>query len=338
VNRRTWTAASAAMLALALGVLGATLPVPLVALGPGPTYNTLGEVDGDQVVTIEGPPVYPTSGQLNMTTVSVTDRLTLFGALGFWASSDSQVVPREPIFPSDMSLTEIQEQNTAQFSSSEANAESAALAELQIPATVIVSALVPGTPAAEILEPGDELLQVAHQPMASVRQVSDVLTTTRPGDVVSVQFRREGAVQERDIPLVARPDGQQGLLGVVLGAVLRDGDVRISLGGVGGPSAGLMFALALVDKLTPTDLTGGRFIAGTGAIDANGAVNAINGIPFKMRRAQDAGATVFLVPDANCPEAAATNPGGLQLIRVGTLHDAVAALEGLRNGAPAPAC
>jgi PDZ domain-containing protein len=338
VNRRTWTVVSAAMLALALGVLGATLPVPMVALGPGPTYDTLGEVEGDPVVTVEGQPVYPTSGQLNMTTVSVTDRLTLFAALGFWASPDSQVVPREQIFPSDMSLNEIQEQNTAQFTSSETNAEAAALAELRIPATVVVSALVPGTPAADILEPGDELLSVAHQPMDSVGAVSEVLTTTRPGDVVTVAFRREGAVQERDITLVARPDGEQGLLGVVLGGVLRDGDIRISLGGVGGPSAGLMFALAVVDKLTPGELAGGRFVAGTGAIDAYGTVTPINGIPFKMRRARDEGATVFLVPGANCAEAVATNPGGLQLVRVGTLHDAVIALEALRDGRPVSAC
>jgi PDZ domain-containing protein len=337
VNRRTWTAASAGMLALALGVLGATLPVPMVALGPGPTYNTLGEIEGDPVVTVEGQPSYPTSGNLNMTTVSVTDRLTMFSALGFWAASDSQVVPREPIFPSDMSLDEIQEQNTAQFSSSEANAEAAALAELQIPATVVVSALVPDTPAAAVLQPGDELLAVAQQPMESVREVSEVLTTTRPGDVVTVRFRRGAEVREQDIALAARPDGAQGLLGVVLGAVLRDGDIRISLGGVGGPSAGLMFSLAVVDKLTPGELTGGRFVAGTGAIDANGTVTPINGIPFKMRRAHDEGATVFLVPDANCAEAVETNPG-LQLIRVTALHDAVLALEALDAGQPVPSC
>jgi PDZ domain-containing protein len=338
VNRRTWTVVSASLLALALGVLGATLPVPMVALGPGPTYDTLGTVDGNTVVEVDGLPVYPTSGHLNMTTVSVTDRLTMFDVLAFWAAPYAQVVPREPIYPSDMSLDEIQKQNTAQFSSSEANAEAAALAELQLPATVIVTGLVPDTPAATILQPGDELLAVAGQPMESVREVTDVLAPTRPGDVVAVQYRRAGEVRDVQIPLAARSDREQGLLGVVLGATLRDGDIRISLGGVGGPSAGLMFALAVVDKLTPGELAGGRFVAGTGAIESTGTVTPTNGVPFKMRRAQDEGATVFLVPDANCEEAAATNPGGLQLVRVATLHDAVVALEALQAGQPVPPC
>jgi PDZ domain-containing protein len=338
VNRRTWTVVSASLLALALGVLGATLPVPMVALGPGPTFDTLGTVEGGTVVEIDGQPVYPTSGHLNMTTVSVIDRLTMFDALAYWASPANQVVPREPIYPSDMSLDEIQKQNTAQFTSSEANAEAAALGELRLPMTVIVTELVPDTPAATILQPGDELLAVAGQPMDSVGEVSDVLTPTRPGDVVAVQYRRAGEVRDAQIPLVARADREQGLLGVVLGAALRDGDIRISLGGVGGPSAGLMFALAVVDKLTPGELAGGRFVAGTGAIEATGVVKAINGVPFKMRRAYDEGATVFLVPDGNCEEAVATNPGDLQLVRVGTLHDAVVALEAMQSGAPVPSC
>ncbi|MHA6620007.1 YlbL family protein [Pseudonocardia sp. DLS-67] len=338
MNRRTWTVVSASLLALALGVLGGTLPVPLVALGPGPTFDTLGTVDGTTVVQVDGPPVYPTSGHLNMTTVSVTDRLTMFSALALWASPESQVVPREPIYPSSMSLDEIQQQNTAQFTSSESNAEAAALDELQLPATVIVTSLVPDTPAAGILQPGDELLAVAGRPMDSVREVSDVLVPTRPGDTVAVQYRRGSEVHDVQIPLATRPDREQGLLGVILGARLRDGDIRISLGGIGGPSAGLMFSLAVVDKLTPDDLAGNRFVAGTGAIEPTGTVTPINGIPFKMRKAFDEGATVFLVPAANCEEAVATNPGDLQLIRIGTLHDAVTALQALKSGGPVPAC
>jgi len=338
VNRRTWTVVSAVLLALALGVLGATLPVPMVALGPGPTYDTLGVVEGEPVVTVEGQPVYPTSGQLNMTTVSVTDRLTMFAALGLWASPDSQVVPRELVYPSDLTTTEVQKVNAAQFASSEANAESAALAELGIPATVVVTEVVPAVPAAAVLRPGDELVSVADQPIAAVRDVTELLARTRPGDVIPVTYRRDGQVHTADITLATRPDGPQGLLGVVLLGKLRDGDVTFQLAGIGGPSAGLMFALGLVDKLTPGELADGRFVAGTGSIDPSGRVSPISGIPFKMQKARDAGATVFLVPTANCEEASATAPGGLQLIEIANLHEAVAALQALKAGAAVPAC
>ena len=99
-----------------------------------------------------------------------------------------------------------------------------------------------------------------------------------------------------------------------------------------------MFALAVVDKLTPGELTGGRFVAGTGTITPDGRVGPIGGIPFKMRAARAAGATVFLVPADNCVEAAGSAPDGLQLLRVGTLDEAVAGLDALRAEQPAVTC
>jgi PDZ domain-containing protein len=338
MERRTWTAVAAGLLALTICVLGATLPVPMVALGPGPTYDTLGDVDGTPVVAVDGLPVYPTSGHLNMTTVSVTDRLTMFSALGFWAARNSQVIPREPIFPSDLSTEEIQQENQQQFTSSEINAESAALAELGIPVNVLVADVLPGSPAAAVLRPGDELISVANVPIDAVRKVTEALTGTRPGDVVTISFQRDGVVENKDIALSSRPDRVQGFLGVVLAGTARDADVRIALGGIGGPSAGLMFALALFDKLTPGELAGGRFIAGTGGIDPTGVVTKISGIPFKMVRARESGASDFLVPAENCEEALATAPKGLHLIRVDSLHAAVAALDALDAGQPTPSC
>ncbi len=105
--------------------------------------------------------------------------------------------------------------------------------------------------------------------------------------------------------------------------------VEISLRDVGGPSAGLMFALGIVDKLTPGALTNGRHVAGTGTIDDAGAVGAIGGIPQKMIGAKDAGAKVFLVPEDNCAEAVKTAPEGLRLVKVTSLKTAVAALDAL---------
>jgi PDZ domain-containing protein len=289
-------------------------------------------------VQIDGLPTYPTSGNLNMTTVSVTDRLTLFSALGFWASGDRQVVPRESLFPSNVPDQQIQDQNAAQFASSEANAESAALTELALPERVVVADLVPAAPASKILQVGDQLIAVAGKPVDSAAAVVAALAGTTPGQTVPITYRRGDQQSDVDVTLGSSPDRAQGLLGVVPGAIARDGDIKISLGGIGGPSAGLMFALSVVDKLTPGELTGGRFVAGTGAIGPAGDVQKIDGIPFKMEAAHDAGATVFLVPADNCQEAASTAPAGLQLIRVATLHDAVTALEALQAGRPVTSC
>jgi Lon-like protease len=114
--------------------------------------------------------------------------------------------------------------------------------------------------------------------------------------------------------------------------------VTIRVGNIGGPSAGLMFALGLIDKITPDDLTGGRFIAGTGEIEANGTVEPIGGIQQKMAGARAAGATIFLTPAANCPNTAGAVPAGMRLIKVSSLAGAIAALDALKAGRPVPSC
>ena len=338
VAGRSSTFLSAALLAAVLGVLGAGMPVPLVALGPGPTYDTLGDVNGAPVVTVDGLPTFPTSGHLNMTTVAVSDRLTFVQMLRAWASGARQVVPRGEIFPPGKTDEQVREENTQQFATSESNAELAAMTQLAIPTRVVVGAVVPDSPAASALRVGDELVAVSGRTVGTPASVSEALSGTAPGQSVTVTYRRDGQEQTADVALAASPDRPQGLLGVRPTVEPRTGDIRISLGDIGGPSAGLMFALAVVDKLSPGDLTGGRFVAGTGAIDGTGDVSPIGGIPFKMRAAHDAGATVFLVPDENCTEAVATAPQGLQLVRVTGLGDAVTQLEALDSGAAPRSC
>jgi PDZ domain-containing protein len=100
----------------------------------------------------------------------------------------------------------------------------------------------------------------------------------------------------------------------------------------------MMFALGIIDKLDPVDLTGGRFIAGTGEIEAGGKVDAIGGIQQKMVAARNAGATVFLAPAANCSDAKRAVPAGLRLVKVSTLSQAVSYLEALKSGASVPTC
>jgi len=118
--------------------------------------------------------------------------------------------------------------------------------------------------------------------------------------------------------------------------------VTLTLADVGGPSAGLLFTLGIIDKVAGDghggDLTGGRVIAGTGTIDASGAVGAVGGVPLKEQAARRDGATVFLVPKDECSDAKAELPTGLKLIPVTTLTTALSALSALRSGQPTPTC
>jgi Lon-like protease len=322
-------------------VLGTVTPAPFVAVGRGPTYDTLGEVAGAEVVAIDELPTYPTSGQLNMTTVGVTDGLTMQQALAMWASGDFQVVPRHTLFPPGVSGAEVTERNRAMFVDSQTNAEGAALAHLGMPVRVVVEGLTPDSPVAGILEPGDELKAVAGRTLTTYDDLTAALADTRPGQRIPLTFRHgDGGPRQVTVTLGARSDGApQGALGLLPGArPLEEDRIVISLQDIGGPSAGLMFALATVDKLTPGQLTGGRFVAGTGTIHSTGTVGEINGIPFKMRAAREAGATVFLVPAGNCAQAAEAAPVGLQLIRVATLDDAVTGLDALRAGRTPVGC
>jgi Lon-like protease len=339
VSRRTWTLLLSMVLIGIFGVLGGVGSVPFVALGPGPTYDTLGAVNNQPVVTIVGQETYPTGGRLNMTTVSVGTDLTLFTALGKWLSGRYALVPREEIFPPNRTEDQVQQEQARAFQDSEAFAETAALAYLKYPMRVIVNRVVSDAPAQGKLQPGDRLISVNGHPVSGADQVRDALADTRPGQVVEVRYQRGPATSTAAITLGSRDDRPSGFLGVEpANEPDVPFDIKISLGDIGGPSAGLMFALAIVDKMTPGELNGGKFVAGTGEITSDGRVGPIGGIPFKMAAAREAGATVFLVPADNCVEARQRAPEGLQLVKVDTLADAVNALDNLRAGGQAPSC
>jgi Lon-like protease len=328
------------LVVLAVGVLAGTVRVPLVALGPGPTFDTLGAVRGQAVVTVSGRPAYPTTGHLQMTTVGVTDNLKVLNALSAWLNPHEELVPRSAIYPPGKSDQQVEQENTAQFTDSENDAEVAALTFLREPVKVVVGPLSLNAPAAGVLKEGDQLLSVKGEPVTSPAQVSQILTSTHPGERVPVSYQRgDTPATQGTVTVGARPDGPQGFLGITPKGRPEDpNQIVISLGDIGGPSAGLVFALAVIDKLTPDDLTGGKFIAGTGEIGPTGAVGPIGGISLKMVGAREAGATVFLVPAANCPEATSGAPAGLQLIKVNALSDAVTSLGNLKAGRPVPGC
>jgi PDZ domain-containing protein len=332
-----------AMLLIALLVGGSQLPVPYAELGPGPTLDTLGvDQSGKEIIQLTGHAEDKTDGHLNLTTVSVRDRLDLLAAMRGWLDPERAVVPREEIFPPGQTQQETDEKNTRDFVTSQNSAELAALAYRDL-TKVVVSSVESDSPSYRKLSARDVITSVQGTEVGDVADLGKVLTATEPGTTVTVAYERAGRAGTTQITTANGTD-ESGATRAVLGvgvtlASTAPFKVKIALDDrIGGPSAGLMFALGILEKLGPEDLTGGRFIAGTGQIDVSGKVGPIGGIPLKLIAAKDKGATVFLVPAGNCAEAMRRPPAGLQLVRVESLSGAVDALEALDAGRPAPAC
>ncbi|WP_132991951.1 PDZ domain-containing protein [Gordonia zhaorongruii] len=334
-----------ALLALFIG-LGMYVRVPYVALGPGPTVNTLGTAAPDdpkspRVVEVVGA-VDPTpTGHLNLTTVSLYDGMSLFSALGKWVSSSYELEPRESYYPSDRSEEEVQQQNVAQMSGSEDDATLAALHHLRLPTAVGVKQIVDKGPAARVLRDGDRVITIGGRKVSSMEEMSKTIDAHRPGEQVDVTFLRDGKEQTAPVTLAKRPDDPaRAFLGVTMRSVPADPakDIKYSVGDIGGPSAGLMLTLSVIDQMTPGDLSHGDFIAGTGTIDPSGEVGEIGGINHKVRAASEAGATAFLVPAGNCSLARSDAPDGIELLKVGNLDEALNALNSLGTDEQVPHC
>jgi len=201
-------------------------------------------------------------------------------------------------------------------------------------AIVVVDSTVPDTPAADVLEAGDEIVKVDGVRIGQALDVRDQVSQVSPGDPVTLEINRDGEAMTVQIETVESPDDPKRPMIGVIPTVSFDSpvDVQIVLANVGGPSAGLMFALSTVDKLTPGPLADGRAIAGTGTISVRGRVGPIGGIAQKMAGARADGAEVFLAPADNCSEVVGHIPNGLRVVRVATLAGAVKALERLASG------
>ncbi|WP_238220506.1 YlbL family protein [Tsukamurella pulmonis] len=345
-ERRITTALAALVPLLVLVLLGMFVTVPYVAVGPGDTADTLttyaergadGEVTDRKVITIDGLPVHQPAGQLRFTTIAVTDGLNLYGALGKWISG-AQIAPRDAYYPPGATREQIEEGNREQFTGSESSATVAALRYLKIPTAIGVVGLSQGGPSEGKLREGDVLESVDGAPVTATEQVAAALQGKKKGDVVTVAVRRaDGAAQ---VPVTLGESEGKPRLGIVVGQVPADPKVHIGFGvqQVGGPSAGLMLTLGIIDLVEPGDLTGGRTVAGTGEISSDGRVGPIGGIEHKLQGAKRDGASVFLVPAANCDVAKSSPPDGLQLVKVDTVDGAVQALADVREGRPAPSC
>ncbi|MFF0415845.1 PDZ domain-containing protein [Kitasatospora sp. NPDC004745] len=355
--RRSATMLAATLLLIALLCVSVLMKVPYTEMSPGPTYNTLGNQGGKPVITITGRDSYPTTGHLNMTTVQVTGAKyepSLVNAVVGWLRGDVMVVPHDNVYPKGQTDADAKKQNAEEFASSEDSARTAALNQLGIPVgnELIVKSVTAGAPAEGKLHAGDQIVAVDGAPVTAVDQVVAAVTKHKPGEsvVFTVVPRVKdaagaGAAARTDVavPTVKAKDldpkapAERAELAVVgIGTGIRHTypfQIDIGLQDVGGPSAGLMFSLGIIDKLTPGgDLTGGKFVAGTGTIDDDGKVGPIGGISMKLIAAREAGAEYFFTPSSNCAEATKDIPSGLTLIKTDTLDGALKSLEQIRSG------
>lgn len=341
-SQRGWIALGVSfviLLALALW------PTSYVIQQPGPVFNTLGTVEIDDkevpMITVKGATTYETSGALDMLTVQAVgnpeQRPNWFEITLAWLNPSKTVVPLEAVFPVGETTEQRDAENAALMVDSQQDAVAAALTTLgyDFPAQLTVGQVADGAPADGQLKVEDEIISVNDVPVTDLASLRAAIAENGTETPALFGIVRDGVPMT--IPLTPTPataaDGTQtGVIGIATKMVYDFPiDVTIQLDNVGGPSAGMMFALGIVDKLTEGELNGGADVAGTGTIDAEGAVGAIGGIRQKLFGAKDAGAEYFLAPETNCNEVVGHVPDGIQVFSVATLDDAVTVLDAIAD-------
>lgn len=340
MTKQTWTAFFSAAVFIALTALLVFVPAPYVSWSPGGAQDTLGSINNVPIIAIKGTPTYPTSGRLDLTTVSVSRadaRVSLPEAvLSYWLPG-RDALPRTSVYPVGTSDADAEEAQTISMETSQHEAIVAALraAGQEVTSMPVVSSVVVGGPAHDRLKPGDLIVSVDGRPVTRVEDPGNLIRKHPVGHRVSFVVLRDHRRVTVEVRTTESPtEANRPVVGITVGmGYSYEPDISFDLGDrIGGPSAGLVFALAIYDKITPGELLAGRHIAGTGTINPDGTVGAIGGLQEKITAAESAGAEVFLVPAPNCGELAGLDTD-LDLIKVTTLTDGI---ESLRNLAAAP--
>lgn len=326
-----------------LVAVAALLPVPYVVFRPGPLTDVLGDGDDGPIISVDGAEMFATSGSLDLTTVGVTPasgRVDLVTAMQAWLDPDRAVVPRDIVYPGNPTTEEARERSAAVFTSSQDLASVAALRQLgfDVPVEadqVLVREVLDGAAAEGTLEAGDQVVAVDGEPVASPADVVAGVVAVEPGETVPMTVVRDGETLELDVPTAeSQVEEGQAAVGVVVTQAW-DLPVDISIdvpGAIGGSSAGLVFALGIVDTLTRDELLDGAAVAGTGEIAPDGRVGAVSGVQQKVAAARDAGASLFLAPSANCSSVSGANPDEMRVVPVQTLDEAVDVLNAVAAG------
>jgi Lon-like protease len=334
MTRRTWASLLATVLVIGLSVVAWRKPVPYVTFSPGPTVNVLGGHDGKDFITVAGHQVYRDKGALRLTTIipsGPSDKVSIPAMFSAWVSPKQAVYPRDTLYGKRDTSKSVQQQSAAQMASSQDNAVASALDALHIPFTtkVGVAAVEKDGPADGKLEAGDVIVSVNGADVSGVSEVTGKIRPLPVGSPVDMTVRRGGQLQRQHLTTISAPDDSKAsAIRVSIQAAGYRFPFKVSLKldqNIGGPSAGLMFAMGIYDVLTPGSLTGGGVIAGTGEIDGEGKVSPIGGIQQKLVGAQADGARLFLAPAENCAEAldGHFDPDKMRLVKVTNLADAV---------------
>ena len=310
--------------------------LPVVALSPGPMEDVLARLK------VEGSRVYHSEGKLYLTSVGVDDNVRFYEALLDMANRDVELVPRAQLYPDEQDSSEIDRENAALMDRSKETATVVALREVGYdiePSGVEVTQVVSGAPADGKLRPGDRIREVDGRAVDSTEQVRKAITGHEVGE--RVRFRVDRDKDEQAVAVRAEEVDGEPRVGIVLRDLFPELPVKVTIeteNNIGGPSAGLMFTLSIIDKLTAEDLTAGRRIAGTGAIDLDGGVGAVGGVAEKLIAVDRQGVSTFLIPAENCDSVRGRVPAGLRLVKVSTIKEALRFLRDPKVAATAPGC
>jgi PDZ domain-containing protein len=297
--------------------------LPYYALGPGPARDVL------TLIEVDGTPTYGSAGHLVLTTVRFR-QITPLGGLVAWLDPEQSVVEDDVLFPPGLTPDEEERRATSEMDQSKIDAAFVVLSRLtdypaEHPRGALVEQVGEGCPAHRRLFPGDVIVRIDDEVVDSAEEASALIEAVPPGRPIELRIRTDGEVRTVGVERGRCPGIREPLLGISTIEPFPL-DISIESDDVGGPSAGLMWALGLYDLLTPGDLTDGRTIAGTGTIDTEGNVGPIGGILDKVVAAREAGADVLLVPADNLGELRAADRGEMRVVPVETFDDALAAL------------